>query len=79
MIRCVCTSRNFVLSARAFLLLHAALSQKLPGTFFQESSRDFLICVFCRVLSSELVERKQENTNSNQRKTRLEASKPLTV
>ena len=27
---------------------------------------------FCRVLSSELVERKQKNTNSNQQKTRLD-------
>ena len=37
-----------------------------------------LIRVFCRVLSSELVERKQNNTNNNQQKTRLEASKPST-
>ena len=30
------------------------------------------------VLSSELVERKHENTNNDQQKTRLEASKPST-
>ena len=34
------------------------------------------IRVSCKVLSSELVERKQKNTNSKQRKTRLGASNP---
>ena len=62
MIRSVCTSRDSVLCAWALLLRHVVLSQKLRGTFFQESSRDFLIRVFCTVLSSELVNRKQKKT-----------------
>ena len=56
MVRCVCTSRNSVLCASA-LLLHDVLSY--DTSYILGMLVIFFIRVFCRVLSSELVEQEQ--------------------
>ena len=56
MVRCVCTLRDSVLCARA-LLLQDVLSY--DTSYILRMLAIFLIRVFCRVLSSELVEQEQ--------------------